>query len=141
MRKKVVVAAGSVVVIILSWAIPYYLEVNQMITMANSYWLLVISIGVTFVFGIVLIWAIWPKLKQLRLQTPIRLNGRQVETKTETENSKVGEWPRIFRSIFKINDQYTHKCSQCGYGVVVSKYDMGVVCPKCGNADDFMPRL
>ena len=86
-------------------------------------------------------WSAWPTIKWIRFQTPIRLISRQGETKTETGSSKAEKKPHIFRSLLMLSDQYTHKCSQCGFGIVVNKYDMGVVCPKCGNADDIIPKL
>ena len=64
---------------------------------------------------------------------------RQGHQKKET--GEAGKKPRIFRSLLMLSDRYTHKCSQCGFGVVVGKYDTGVICPKCGNADDIIPRL
>ena len=75
-------------------------------------------------------------IKRIRLQKPVRLIGRQDETKTETGNSKTEKKPQIFSSLLTLSDRRSHKCSQCGFGVVVNKYDTGVVCPNCGNADD-----
>ena len=94
-----------------------------------------------FIVVCILIWGFWPTIKRVRFQTPIRRISRQGETKTETGSSKAEKKPYIFRSLLMTNNQFTHKCSQCGYGVVVNKYDMGVVCPKCGNADDIIPKL
>ena len=63
--------------------------------------------------------------------------GEKGKKGDKTGNKK----PHIFSSLLMTGDKRTHKCSQCGYGVVVNEYDTGVVCPKCGNADDIIPRL
>ncbi len=132
MRRKIASIIGAALSGIISWSILYYLEVSGVITSENSHWLLIGSIVGVIILVLVLIWGFWPEFKRI-----IRRDG----TKTETGNSKVGKKPRIFRSLLMLSDQYTHKCSQCGFGVVVNKYDMGVVCPNCGNADDIIPRL
>ena len=63
------------------------------------------------------------------------------ESKPETENSKVEKKPRIVSSVLLENNQHIHNCSKCGWGFAVDRYTTGVVCPKCGNADNIRLRL
>jgi len=49
--------------------------------------------------------------------------------------------PHIIGNIAMVSNERIHNCSNCGFGVVVQKWDMAVVCPECGNADDIMPDL
>lgn len=139
MRRSIATTITAIIIFIISWTLPYYIEVNGMITPENSHWLLYGSVIGMIIMFLVLGWGFWPFIKRIRFQTPIKSIGGQGESKTE--NSKVEKKSYIFRSMLMISDQYTHKCTQCDYGVVVNKWDMGVVCPKCGNADDITPRL
>jgi hypothetical protein len=63
-RRKFVSFVVSCFVILFSWAIPKYLEVNNVITQQNSYWLLYsVFIGIFFV-ACVLIYGYWPEIKK-----------------------------------------------------------------------------
>jgi hypothetical protein len=66
-----IVIAGFIIVA--TWAIPKYLEVNNMITQQNSYWLLyAVYIGAVIVIC-VLIWGYWSMIKRVRFQIPFKL--------------------------------------------------------------------
>lgn len=60
---------------------------------------------------------------------------------SEKDNRTRKKTPQIVNSLAMISNERIHKCSNCGFGVVVHKWDTGVVCPKCGNADNIMPDL
>ena len=66
-------------------------------------------------------------------------------SEAETEGNKMAKKARIFSSLLKTDDKYNriHKCSQCGWGVVISNFDTGIICPNpnCGNVDDISPKL
>ena len=73
-------------------------------------------------------------IQQMMAYRPVdKERAKAAETKTEEDETE--KKPRIFSSWLMINDQRRHQCTQCGWGMVVGKYDTGVVCPKCGNAD------
>ncbi len=68
MRRKISSGVIAALSALLSWAIPKYLEINNMITQENSYWLLCsIYIGVLVIIC-VLIWGFWPAIKRIRLK-------------------------------------------------------------------------
>lgn len=113
--------------------IPYIIKKAGGLDMSNNIWLIALPF-VLMALGAFLLFLIWIEGKKTK-EHPIK------RRETETENLKVEKKPRIYKSMLMLNDQYTHKCSQCGFGVVVDKYAMGVVCPKCGNADDIMLRM
>lgn len=87
-------------------------------------------------------WAasVWPILASIG-GLGLVVSGWIIKHEFGKKGDKIEKKPHIFRSLLMISDKRTHKCSQCGYGVVVNKYDTGIVCPKCGNADDIIPKL
>lgn len=86
MRRKIISIASAVFVGFISWAVPKYLEVNNVITQENSYWLLyAIYIGI-FIIVCILIWGFWPNVKQI-FSNVRRL---RLTLKPEQEHKNVG---------------------------------------------------
>ena len=74
MRKAIISYISTLIIVFISWAIPYYFQVNEMITPENSHWLLYGSyIGAFIIVCLVLRWGNWNMVKRMRLQKPIRL--------------------------------------------------------------------
>lgn len=66
MPRKIVSTVIAVFVALATWAIPKYLEVNNVITQQNSYWLLnTVYIG-AFIVVCVLLWGYWKNLTLMR---------------------------------------------------------------------------
>ncbi len=86
MRRKVITVASAIFIGLLSWAIPQYLEVNDMITQENSYWLL-ISIGIgAFIVACILVWGFWPIIKRIWFHLPVSKSPTNSELSIEKAN-------------------------------------------------------
>ena len=65
MRRKIASTISSIILGFISWAIPKYIEVNNVITQENSNWLLVSTYIGIFIATCILIWGFWPSLRKI----------------------------------------------------------------------------
>jgi hypothetical protein len=65
MRRKISGSIIAVIIAFISWAIPKYMDVKNMITPDNAIWLLRGTIIGLIVAGVVLIWGFWSNVKRI----------------------------------------------------------------------------